>query len=164
MRRRRRKEKVVSNSMSCTDDEWQRIRACADAAGEGVGRHIVRRALTDDPSPHAKPRGSQALDPYEQRAMHDAIMRLAGSASEPGPGGGSWLAVLPDCIRFLCASRITAMLREDRADELAVQLRRAFGEDTGLEVVEALVGHRSPEDGGRGATSTSRNPSTGRFP
>ncbi len=146
--RRWRKEKVVSNSMSCTDDEWQRIRACAKAAGEGVGRHIVRRALTDDPSPNAKPRGSQALDPDEQRAMHDAIVHLAGSTSETGPGSESWLTVLPGCIRFLCTARIMAMLREDRADELATQLRRAFGEDTGLEIVEALVGHRSPESDG----------------
>ena len=146
--RRRRKEKVVSNSMSCTDDEWQRIRARAEAAGEGVGRHIVRRTLTEDPSPHAKSRGSQALDPDEQRAMHDAIVRLAKSASQTGPGEGSWLTVLPGCIRFLCAARIMAMLREDRADELAEQLRRVFGEETGLEIVEALVGHRSPKSGG----------------
>ena len=143
--RRRKKERVASNSMSCTDDEWQRIRACAAAAGEGVGRHIVRRALTDDPSPHAKPRGSQALDPDEQRAMHDAIVRLAGSTSERGPGSETWLTVLPGCIRFLCAARIMVMLREDRADELAAQLRRVFGEETGLEIVEALVGHRFPE-------------------
>ncbi|MCY3873385.1 MAG: hypothetical protein OXF88_03715 [Rhodobacteraceae bacterium] len=145
--RRRRKEKVVSNSMSCTDDEWQRIRACAAAAGEGVGRHIVRRALTDDPSPHAKPRGAQALDPDEQREMHDAVVRLAGSASETGSGGESWLTVLPGCIRFLCAARITALLREGRANELDTQLRRAFGEEKALEVREALAGKRSPEGG-----------------
>ena len=144
--RRRRKENVVSNSMSCTDDEWQRIRACAAAAGEGVGRHIVRRALTDDPSPHAKPRGFQALDPDEQRAMHDAVIRLAGSTSETGPGSESWLTVLPGCFRFLCAARITALLREGRADELDTQLRRAFGQDKALEVFEAFVGERSPGD------------------
>ena len=144
--RRRRKEKVVSNSMSCTDGEWQRIRACAAAAGEGVGRHIVRRALTDDPSPHAKPRGFQALDPDEQRAMHDAIVRLAGSTSKTGTGSESWLTVLPGCIRFLCAVRITALLREGRADELDAQLRRAFGKETGLIIVDALVGERSPGD------------------
>ena len=137
--RRKRKERVVRNSMSCTDDEWGRIQAAAAEAGEGIGRHIVRRALTEDPSPNAVPRASQALAPGEQRAMHDAVLGLAGAASETAVPGQSWLAVLPGCIRFLCEDRIIAMIRDGRSEVLDARMRSAFGEERGKAMAAAFL-------------------------
>ncbi len=142
---RRRREKVVRNSMSCTDEEWQRIREIAKATGETIGRLVVRRGSTDDPPPDTGPRGTQALDPDAQRAMHDAILRLAGT-SETGPGDSSWRMLVPGCARFLCASRIRTMLREGREEALDEQLRQAFGEETGPKVLAALTGTGDPGD------------------
>ena len=146
--RRRRKERVVRNSMSCTDDEWARIQAAAAEAGEGIGRHIVRRALTDDPSPNALPRASQALAPEEQRAMHDAILRLSGSASETAVPGQSWLTVLPGCIRFLFEDRIIAMAREGRSEDLHAQFRSVFGAEKGQAMAAAFLRRLNVSDSG----------------
>lgn len=140
--KRRRKERVVRNSMSCTDDEWARIRAAATAAGEGIGRHIVRRSLGDDPSPNATPRASQTLTPEEQRAMHDTILRLAGADPNPTAPDLSWMTVLPECVRLLCEDRILAAIRDGRYDELTARFRSAFGEDTGPVMMTAILDRR----------------------
>ena len=125
---RRRKERAVSNSMSCTDDEWARIRAAAAAAGEGIGRHVVRRCLTDDPSPNAKPRAAQALSPQEQRDMHEAVLGLEAAAAGSGHDDSSYLW---SALRILCGDRIVAMEREGRSEELRALLRKVFGEEEG---------------------------------
>ena len=141
---RRRREKVERHSISATDEEWRQIRQAARAAGETIRKHIVRRTLTDDPPPNARPRGSQALAPEEQRRAHDSILRLAGGME--GPAGMSWQLLLPGCIRLLCAAHARAMLAAGRTDELSLQLRQAFGQD-GPEVLAALLAADGQEDG-----------------
>ena len=129
---RRRKERAISNSMSCTDDEWAPISAAAAAAGEGIGRHVVRRCLTDDPSPNARPRAAQALSPQEQRDMHEAVLGLQAAAAEPGHDDNSYLG---SALRILCEDRIVAMEREGRSEALRALLREVFGEEEGQAVV-----------------------------
>ncbi|MYH58516.1 MAG: hypothetical protein F4145_11095 [Boseongicola sp. SB0675_bin_26] len=137
---RRRKERAASNSMSCTDDEWARIRAAAAAAGEGIGRHVVRRCLTEDPSPNAKPRASQALSPQEQREMHEAVLRLDADSAEHGNDDSSCLG---SAVRILCEDRIVAMEREGRSEELQALLRDVFGDAGPAVAAECLA---SPDD------------------
>ncbi|MDE0523976.1 MAG: hypothetical protein OXH79_18675 [Boseongicola sp.] len=126
---RRRKERAISNSMSCTDDEWARICAAAAGAGEGIGRHVVRRCLTDDPSPNARPRAAQALSPQEQRDMHEAVLGLGAAAAEPGHDDSSYLGA---ALRILCEDRIVSMEREGRSEELRALLQLVFDDDEGL--------------------------------
>ncbi len=111
--------------MSCTDGEWARIRAAAEAAGEPIGRHVVRRCLTDDPSPNARPVAAQALSPQEQREMHEAVLGLAAAEAEAVHDDNDWLG---SAVRILCEDRIVAMDREGRSEELCALLRDVFGD------------------------------------
>ncbi len=125
--------------MSCTDGEWARIRAAAEAAGEGIGRHVVRRCLTDDPAPSARPRASQALSPQEQRRMHDAVLGMARMEPDPMLPEHPELGTLRDSVLLLCRKRFAAMEREGRSEELDAMLRKAFGEDEGQAAAERLA-------------------------
>ena len=128
---RRRKERAVGNSMSCTDEEWARIRAVASAAGEGIGRHVVRRCLTDDPSPNARPQASQALSPKEQREMHDAVLGISRVRPDPELPEHPEMWLLRCSVQALCQMRFEAMEREGRTEDLHAMLREAFGEEEG---------------------------------
>ena len=135
---RRRKERAISNSMSCTDEEWARVRAAAAAAGEGIGRHVVRRCLTDDPSPNARPRAPQALSPTEQREMHDAILGISRVQPDPKLPEHPELWFLRCCLQIMFQMRFAAMEREGRTDELHAMLRDSFGEEGGQDVVWSI--------------------------
>lgn len=135
---RRRKERSVSNSMSCTDGEWARIRMVAKAAGEGIGRHVVRRCLTDDPSPNARPRASQALSPAQQRRMYDAVICLDSGMTDMEDSEPSDLRFLGSAIWLMCEGRIRAMTRDGRSDELHAVLLRAFDEHGEPDIAEFL--------------------------
>ena len=135
---RRRNERAVGNSMSCTDDEWARIRAAAEAAGEGIGRHVVRRCLTDDPSPNARPRASQALTPEQQRRMYDGILGWARVKPDPAMPEHPELWILRISVQSLCRKRFAAMEREGRSEELHDMLRLAFGDDDGPAVARSI--------------------------
>ncbi len=137
---RRRKERAVSNSMSCPDAEWARIRAAAEAAGEAIGRHVVRRCLTDDPAPSARPRASQALSPEQQRHMYDAVIGMARTKPDPMLPEHPQLWILRLGILQVCVRRIEAMEREGRTEELHALLREAFGADDGADAAEAIRG------------------------
>ena len=145
---RRRKERAVGNSMSCTDEEWARIRMAASAAGEGIGRHVVRRCLTDDPSPNARPRASQALSPGEQREMHDAVIRLDAGMTDTDDYAGSDMHVLGSAIRMMCEDRILVMESNGRSDELHAVLRQTFGEDAEPAIAEFLDFWMDPDGEG----------------
>ena len=124
--------------MSCTDGEWARIRAAAEATSEPIGRHVVRRCLTDDPSPNARPVASQARSPEEQRHMYELIGTFTPRKPEPGlpEHPGLWIHRLG--LQLLCAKRIEAMEREGRTEELRDILRRAFGDGDGATAAEAI--------------------------
>ena len=124
--------------MSCTDEEWARIRAAAAASGEGIGRHIVRRCLTEDPPPNAKPRASQALSPEEQREMYDAILGFSLVKPDPRLPEHPEMRLLRSSVRLLCMKRFAAMEREGRSDELHALLQEAFGEDGGPAVARSI--------------------------
>ena len=134
----RRRDRAVSNSMSCTDGEWARIRAAAEAAGEAIGRHVVRRCLTDDPSPNATPRASQALSPEQQRRMYELISGFQRMKPDPMLPEHPDLWIHRLAIQLLCAKRIEAMEREGRTEELRDILRRAFGDGDGASPAEAI--------------------------
>ena len=135
---RRREDRAGSNAMSCPDDEWARIRAAAEAAGEGIGRHVVRRCLTDDPSPNARPRASQALSPEEQRRMYEGILGWTRVKPDPALPEHPELWILRMCVQSLCRKRFAAMEREGRTEELHAMLRLAFGEDDGPAVARSI--------------------------
>ena len=134
----RRRERAVSNSMSCTDGEWARIRAAAEAAGEAIGRHVVRRCLTDDPSPNAMPRAAQALSPEQQRRMYELIDGFRRMKPDPMLPEHPELWIHRLAIQLLCAKRIEAMEREGRTEEIDGILRRAFGDGNGAKAAEAI--------------------------
>ena len=108
-----------------------------------MGRHVVRRRLSDDPSPNVKPRASQALTPQEQRDMHEAVFGLEAAAAESMHDDNSYLG---SALRILCEDRIVAMEREGRSEELDVLLRDVFGDAGPAVATEYLV----PPDGDAG--------------
>jgi len=124
--------------MSCTDGEWARIRAAAEAAGEPIGRHVVRRCLTDDTSPNARPRASHTLSPEEQRHMYELIGTFPLRKPEPGLPEHPELWIHRLGLQLLCAKRIEAMEREGRTEELQDTLRRSFGDEDGAKAAEAI--------------------------
>lgn len=146
---RQRRERAVSNSMSCTDEEWRRIRAAATAAGEGIGRHVVRRCLTDDPSPNARPLASQALSPEQQRRMYNAILGFSRVKPDLKFPEHPELWALRRSVLLLCRKRFVAMDRAGWSAELHAVLREAFGADGGPAVARSI--RSSMEiDGGTG--------------
>ena len=151
---RRRVKRPDKHSLSCTDEDWERIRARASRAGMTVSAFVVEAALAVDPS---RPR----VDPGLAMERHEAVMEaarriMAHLPPAPPETATPLLTTLHRRVAFLVARAMDAMLDAGRRDHLEDLLDRWFGAGSGARMVTAWLeskGHpQMPEEthGGHG--------------
>ena len=141
-------------SLSCTDEDWERIKARASRAGMTVSAFIVQAALAVDLS---QPR----VDPGLAMERHEAVMEaarrvMAHLPAVPPETATPLLTTLHRRIAFLVARAMDAMLDAGRRKDLEDLLDRQFGAGSGARMVTAWLenkGHPQTSDethGGHG--------------
>ena len=145
MRKPRERQRGRSYTISCTDGEWEAVRAGAAKAGKRISPWFVECALTVDPWPERRRR--LVLDAGQQRAVLRGVGEIARGLgaephTDPGRGGGAPQFVAD--LRALFERRLRGM-RPDRAKAL---LREVFGHDRAAAIAAAIV----PEAPGTPAT------------
>ena len=137
-----RRERAVSHSLSCTALEWERIRDLADDTGKSMSRYIVDRVLRRDESggePHPDGGHALALDAGQQRAMHDAalrveslIVRLVGPPDAASPD-------LLEAVRALFDARLEDMVRTGRFEAARALLTSIIGPERAARTLSPIV-------------------------
>lgn len=74
-RRRRALSRVYS--LSCTDAQWEAFRRLAARRGLSISRYLVECGLHGDPHAEPEPAPRLALEETEQRALLNAVGRIA---------------------------------------------------------------------------------------
>ena len=144
MRKPRERQRGRSYTISCTDGEWEAVRAGAAKAGKRISPWFVECALTVDPWPEKHRR--LVLDAGQQRAVLRGVGEIArGLGAEPGRAG---VPPFVGELRALFERRVRGM-RPGRAKDL---LREVFGEERAAAIAAAIVPEApaAPEDGGTG--------------
>ncbi len=131
MRRRDRSEK---HSLSCTDDEWERIGARASRRGVSSSAYVVECALAVDP---ANP-GARASVAEEIQALLETVGRIEERVSGLTPETAPVLESLTSRIAFLTRRAMLEMIREHRDEDLVALLAIQFGEDRARALVDAF--------------------------
>ena len=123
MRKPRQRQEGMSHSISCTDEEWEKIREGAARADKGASAWFTACALKVNPlSAKTFP---LVLDETEQLNMVTAITRLAHGL----PGSPESLSDLGDNVRHVLRARLRAMTHQGRSAEARAKLREVFGEE-----------------------------------
>ena len=131
MRKPRGGQPGRSYTISCTDGEWEAVRAGAARAGKRISPWFVECALTVDPWPEKHRR--LVLDAARQRAVVRGVGEIArGLGAEPGRAG---VPPFVGELRALFEARLRRM-RPDRAKDL---LREVFGEERAAAIAAAIV-------------------------
>ena len=137
---RRPQRRQGKYSLSCTDEDWKRIRARASHAGMTVSAFIVQAALAIDPS-------RSRMDLSRAREQHEAIMEAARRVmahlppAPPEKAATLW-STLHRRITFLVRMAMDNMLDEGRRDDLERRLDRQFGAGSGERMVTAHLESR----------------------
>ena len=131
MRKPRGGQPGRSYTISCTDAEWEAVRAGAARAGKRISPWFVECALTVDPWPEKHRR--LVLDAGQQRAVVRGVGEIArGLGAEPGRAG---VPPFVGELRALFERRLRGM-RPDGAKDL---LREVFGEERAAAIAAAIV-------------------------
>ncbi len=112
--RKRRGALPKVRSLSCTDAEWERIRARAARRGLSISRYLVERGLAADPAAGAKaaaPPPGLALTAAEQWELYDRVALLAERMAGAGGADGGSLARLRDLLASLAEPASREMAR-----------------------------------------------------
>ena len=122
MSKPRRRQEGMSHSISCTDEEWEKIGAGAARAEMGASAWFVQCALNVNPIPSTTI--PVALDERQQRNAARAVERLAGKLRDSPES----LARVEDNVRSVLRERVRAMIRQGRSAEARARLQEVFGE------------------------------------
>ncbi len=134
---RRRVARPDKHSLSCTDEDWERIRARASRAGMTVSAFVVEAALAVDPS---RPRVDPGLAVERHEAVMEAARRvMAHLPAVPPETAAPLLTMLHRRIAFLVARAMDAMLDAGRREDLENLLDRRFGAGSGARMVTAWL-------------------------
>lgn len=121
MSKPRRRQKGMSHSISCTDEEWEMIGRGAARAGMSKSAWITQCAL--NVNLRAKRTIPLVLDEKQQGNVVLAVERLVGMISREPEA----LARIEDDVRHLLRKRVRAMIRQGRVAEARARLREVFG-------------------------------------
>lgn len=136
MRRKRRPPAKV-HSISCTDDEWERVRVLAERRGLSISRYMVECGLNVDPTTEAPKPPHLVLDETEQRRLLDSVARIA-ERTTAAESEEAMLTRIRNALAFLVELRMREMVRDAREYELKALLSNLFGERAAAATVERL--------------------------
>ena len=124
-------------SLSCTDEDWERIKARASHAGMSVSAFIVQTAMAIDPS---RPRMDVALAMEQQQTITEAARRVIAHLPPVPPEKVTPLwTTLHGRISFLVRMAMDDMLDQGRRGALEHHLDRQFGAGEGERMVRAYL-------------------------
>lgn len=133
MRKPRGVQRGRSYTISCTDGEWEAIKAGAARAGKKVSPWFVECALTVDPWPEKRRR--LVLDAGQQRAVLRGIEEIAsglGVGSETSPR-------FTEDLRALFEARLRGMAARGRREKAAALLSEMFGDERAAAITAAVI-------------------------
>ncbi len=141
---RRRPKRPGKYSLSCTDEDWERIKARASHAGMSVSAFIVEAARAIDPT---RPRMDVARAMEQHRATAEAARRVIAHLPPVPPETAAplWKA-LHGCISFLVRMAMDDMLDQGRRCTLEHHLDRQFGAGEGARMVAAYLERTGRDD------------------
>ena len=141
MRTPRRRQRGRSYTISCTDGEWDTIKAGAAKAGKKISPWFVECALTVDPWPERHRR--LVLDEKQQRAVARAVGEIArGLGADPvsvaGQAGGKPPRFVAD-LRALFEKRLRRMAARGNREDTMSLLHEVFGEERARAIAAAVI-------------------------
>ena len=141
MRKPRGKQRGRSYTISCTDEEWEAIKAGAAKAGKKVSPWFVECALTVDPWPEKHRR--LVLDAGQQRAVLRGVEEIAsglgaGPGTSPGQASGT-PSRFTDELRALFEARLRGMAARGRREKATARLREVFGVESAAAIAAAVI-------------------------
>ena len=141
---KRRPKRQGKYSLSCTDENWERIKARASQAGMTNSAYLVRAALAGDP---ARPRVDVARALEQQQTIAEAARRVIAHLPPVPPETATplWKS-LHGRISFLVRKAMDDMLEEGRRDALEHLLDRQFGAGEGASMVAAYLERTGRDD------------------
>ena len=129
-------------ALSCTDPDWERIKAGARRHGSpSAARFVVERSLAGLPAARAR----LVLSEDDQRTLPERLEAIATRLAGAAGGQGALLASLRKRVGVLVDAMARDMVREGRAEELRGRLARVVGESEArawMERLEGEVGER----------------------
>ena len=140
MRKPRARKRGRSHTISCTDEEWEAIRAGAAKAGKKVSPWFVECALTVDPWPERRRR--LVLDAGQQRAVVRGVAEIARClGADPGIGAGQagGAPQITEDLRALFEARLRRMAAQGRREEAVVLLREVLGDERAGAIAAAVI-------------------------
>ena len=142
---RHRPKRPGKYSLSCTDEDWERIKARASHAGsKSVSAFIVEAAMAVDPT---RPRMDVALAMEQQETITEAARRVIAHLPPVPPEKATPLwATLHGRLSFLVRMAMDDMLDQGRRDALEHHLDRQFGAGSGARMVAAYLERTGRDD------------------
>ena len=141
----RRPKREGKYSLSCRDEDWERLKARASHAGStSVSAFIVETALAVDPT---RPRMDAALAMEHQETITQAARRLIAHLPPVPPEKATPLwKTLHGRISFLVRMAMDDMLDQGRRSALEHHLDRQFGAGSGARMVSAYLERTGRDD------------------
>lgn len=141
---KRRPKRQGKYSLSCTDENWERIKARASQAGMTCSAYVVRAALAVDPS---RSRVDVARAMEQHRTIVEAARRVIAHLPPVPPETATplWKS-LHGRLSFLVRKAMDDMLEEGRRGALEHHLDRQFGAGSGASMVTAYLERTGRDD------------------
>ena len=127
--------KHYSRTITCTDEEWDAIKADADRNGRSVSGWFVECALTEEITPKKVAPRKLVLDAKAQRSLLRDVAEFAQGSHADGDGASR----LANNLNALFETRLRTMAREGRRKEAVEALRTVLGEERAAVVAAALL-------------------------
>ena len=139
----RRPKRPGKFSLSCTDEQWERIGARASRAEMPTSAYLVQAALAVDPT-RARVDVARAME--LQKDIADAARRIiAHLPPVPAETAASFWTTLHGRISFLVRLAMDDMLARGRRGDLERHLDRQFGAGEGAARVASYLGEDIPD-------------------
>ena len=124
-------------ALSCTDPQWERIKARAHRHGSrSAARFVVERSLLGLP----KPRPRLVLSEDEQRALLERLERVGALLAGAAEGQASLMASLRKRVGFLLDMQMREMVHSGRGDALRERLARLLEAPEASALMKRLEG------------------------
>ena len=139
----RRPKRPGKFSLSCTDEQWERIGARASRADMPTSAWLVQAALAVDPT-RARVDVAHAMA-LQQEIADAARLVIAHLPLVPAETAESFWTTLHDRISFLVRLAMDDVIDKGRRGDLERHLDRQFGAGEGARLVADYLGENIPD-------------------